>query len=222
MPTDKAALKQQASDQFDASLASAIGAEIDRDEQEQKANTGGIHKPNQVEIESIGTLFLADRFFKKLGEGEFSGLPTVTWNGMDDFVFDAHSSNQFSYKTSKGQIITPQLMFTDGGSVPRILRGLKKFSSWGYAPAFIVHDWLFTAKKCNYMPDGGVDFHATAEIMAEAMKTLMTKGYKDFSGKVVKIDKAEDTLYLMYQAVNSFVAKKLWDDNTSVSCIFKP
>lgn len=138
---------------------------------------------------------------------------------MDDFVFIPDREQPFSYLTSDGLIIAPQIMQTDGGSIPRILRGLKKFSSWGYAPAFMVHDWLFTAKKCKHAPDTEWTFPQSAQVMAEAMKTLMEVGFKNHDGQIVKLPKAEDTLYLMFQAVSSFIAEDLWEDDSSVRCM---
>jgi hypothetical protein len=40
-------------------------------------------------------------------------------------------------------------MYTDGGSIPQPLRAIKVYSPWGYAPAFLVHDWLFAIKQCK-------------------------------------------------------------------------
>jgi hypothetical protein len=142
----------------------------------------------------------------------------VTWNYIDLFIFRPDAKAPFQYKRANGRTITPRLMETDGGSTPQILRGMRKFSSWGYAPAFIVHDWLFTAKKCDYAPDNVFAFEETAMIMAEIMKTLTEVGYTDYQGNVVKLPKLEDTIYLMYLGVVSSVARKVWDDNTLVHC----
>jgi hypothetical protein len=55
-------------------------------------------------------------------------------------------------------------------------------------------------------------------MMAEIMKTLMHVGYTDFDGVLTKLPKAEDTLYVQYQAVVSLFARRLWDDEASVRC----
>jgi hypothetical protein len=47
-----------------------------------------------------------------------------------------------------GEPIQPGMMYTDGGSIPRIATVFKGFSPWGYAPAYMIHDWLFIAKHC--------------------------------------------------------------------------
>jgi hypothetical protein len=137
---------------------------------------------------------------------------------MDQFVFVPNARVPFSYTTSAAlglRTITPGLMPTDGGSVPRILRGLNKFSAWGYAPAFMIHDWIFHAKKRGIAPDGGISFEMSAAIMAEVIKTLMEAGYADFSGRPQRLPKAEDTLYLMHVAVSSSIARRLWDNNAT-------
>ena len=35
-------------------------------------------------------------------------------------------------------------MYTDGGSIPRIAQAFNGFSPWGYAPAYMIHDWLLS------------------------------------------------------------------------------
>lgn len=216
MPLLKDELQASASHMFSDALSAEIQAKIERDATEAApaARTRGGITP-----ESAATLFLGDRLYKKLGQGKFSGRLALVWNGMDSFIFVPDPSFPFTYTTSGGRVIKPRVMETDGGSIPRILRGLKKFSSWGYAPAFIIHDWLFVAKKCQAAPDNDWEFAETAGVMAEAMKTLMEAGYQSYRGETFKLEKAEDTLYLMYQAVSSSIAQNLWDDDTSVQCL---
>ncbi len=171
--------------------------------------------------ESFATLFLADLFYSRLNSGHFEGVPTVTWNGFDPendrpmFVFNG---TDFAYVTSNGRRIAPGKMDTDGGSIPKVLHAVGNFTPWNYGPAFIVHDWLFVAHKCNAAPDNDIDFEMSARIMAEALKTLMEVGFTNVDGQVQKFPKAEDTLYLMYLAVKTPFAKRLWDDTDSVRC----
>lgn len=170
------------------------------------------------QLESIATLGLADAFYASLKTGKIEGAPIVTWNGPDTFIFQQDAKHPFRYTTSSGRVITPGLMETDGGSVPRALRGLMRFSSWGYAPAFIVHDWIFCAKKCAIAPDNDFTLDRAGLVMAEIIKTLMDVGYTNFDGAMTKLEKAEDTLYVQYQAVVSIFARRVWDDPTSVRC----
>jgi enamine deaminase RidA (YjgF/YER057c/UK114 family) len=161
---------------------------------------------------------LADGFYAALDTGSFTGLPTVRWNAMDDFRFIADPAAPFAYTTGRGRRIEPRLMETDGGSIPRILRGFKKLSPWGYAPAFIIHDWIFTAHQCGLEPDNDLAFSDSARILAEAMKTLMEAGYRNFDGRLAKLEKSAAALYLIYLAVDSFIARKRWNHPKSVIC----
>lgn len=206
------ALKAKAIDLFGESLGAVIATEIDE----------GIKKEKQgstMKVLSWKTGFASDAFYSKVQNGRFSGRLSVTWDGMDEFVFLPDPASPLTFVRHDGAEIIPRKMYTDGGSIPRLLRGAKKYSSWGYAPAFIVHDWLFTAKKCKHSTDVDWQFPETAWVMAEAIKTLMEVGYINFKGEVKKIEKSEDTLFLMFLAVSSPIAKRLWDDDTSVTCV---
>jgi hypothetical protein len=167
---------------------------------------------------SIATFFAGDKLYKRLGLGHYEGRISLIWNGADSFVYVPNPAQPFAYISSKGRRIEPRLMDTDGGSIPRILRGLQKFSSWGYAPGYIVHDWLFTAHKCGFKPDDTWSFAESAEVLGEAIKTLMEVGLTDFDGKLQKMDKAEDTLWAIYTAVSTPIARRLWDTKASVVC----
>lgn len=79
-----------------------------------------------------------------------------------------------------GPVLQPGIMYTDGGSIPRIATVFKGFSPWGYAPAYMIHDWLFIAKHC--VTDGtatteqakiaGMSFQTSAIVIAEAIAFL--------------------------------------------------
>jgi hypothetical protein len=64
-------------------------------------------------------------------------------------------------------------MYTDGGSIPRFLWGVKGYSPWSYAPAYIVHDWLFEAHHCGYTPDNRYSFEDSVAVLAEGLKAVM-------------------------------------------------
>lgn len=205
-------LKAKSIELFGESLGAVVAKEIDRDGSSAKAGS-------PAGAPSLTAQLFADGFYSQLAVGSFSGRLSVTWDGMDEFIFLPDAENPLTFVRSDGTRIIPQKMYTDGGSIPRLLRGAKKFSSWGYAPAFIVHDWLYTAKKCGYATDSHWQFSDTALIMAEAIKTLMEVGYVNYRGETRKLERAEDTLYLMYLAVRSPIAKALWDDDQSVICV---
>jgi hypothetical protein len=199
-------LKRQAEQMFAPDLSGAVAAAIDEEE-------------SRAAPLAAGPRFLDERFYDRLGAGRFSGRLTVIWDGADEFVFQPDPTGPFAYRTAAGAVIQPRLMYTDGGSIPRILRGLKNFSSWGYAPAFIIHDWLFTAKKCDFAPDNTHRFEETATLMAEGMKSLMENGFINFLGHGQKLPKSASTVYLMYLAVRSPAARKVWDDDATVTCL---
>ncbi|HQU68865.1 MAG TPA: hypothetical protein PLI43_11815 [Albidovulum sp.] len=132
--------------------------------------------------------------YDKAEVGRFDGSLFVMWVGeggpLGDgaFVYVPAPGHEltFTRKTAAGkeQVIRPTMMYTDGGSIPKIGQVFKGFSPWGYAPAYMVHDWLFRARQC--LSDGkatkaeamvaGISFQESAEIIAEAIKTLQKEG----------------------------------------------
>lgn len=206
-------LQARADEMFDPRLAAEVSAAIERE-----AVAGEEPAPGQPVLESLATMFLADRFYKKLPVGRIEGRINVVWNGLDSFMYVPDPQHPFSYTTGAGRKITPRLMDTDGGSIPRLLWASKKFSPWGYAPSFMVHDWVFVAHKCSHAPDTDWTFPQSALLLAEVTKTLMEAGFTTFHGTVRKLPKLEDTLYLMYLAVSSPIAENLWNDSGTVTC----
>jgi V8-like Glu-specific endopeptidase len=212
--SDSDALIKKSYDLFPRELADEVAAQIQTEANEEQQTTN----------KSAATFYLADKFYETLRTGMYSGVPTVKWNGFDHindrprFIFEPQANQQFSYKTSNGKLIVPKLMDTDGGTSPLALHPLPKFSPWGYAPAYIIHDWVFVSHKCAIPPDNDVEFQESALIIAEAIKTLMEIGYSDYDGNKEKFPKAEDTLYLIYRAVNTPYAKKMWNNLSTVKC----
>lgn len=176
------------------------------------------------QVESIATAFLGDALYEHLGAGTFSGRPIVEWNGYDlvarrpTFVLRPNPEAPFRYTTAAGRVIEPRLMDTDGGTIPLALHGIGKFSPWGYAPAYIIHDWLFVAHKCALPPDDDITFEQSADILGEAIKTLTVSGYATVDGAKRFFPKDEDTLYLIHTAVGSSIARRMWDDLVSAVC----
>jgi hypothetical protein len=93
-------------------------------------------------------------------------------------------------------------MYTDGGSIPRFAWGVPGYSPWGYAPAYIVHDWLFEAQHCGYAPDNEYTFSDSVDVMAEGLKALME------ASPEVRNYVLFDTVVA---AVASPIAKRLWE-----------
>lgn len=150
--------------------------------------------------------------------GSFSGSLVVVWLGEGSasagdgrFLFMPVPNNELTFTRADGAVIRPGLMYTDGGSVPKFAQLFKGFGPWGYAPAYMVHDWLFTAKHCAVdgrdAPDvdlvRSMSLEESAQILGEAIKALMRKRY------VAPDDLAASTITY---AVGTPVARKLWEE----------
>lgn len=205
-------LRTLATEIFPSDLADAIHEELDREIELQRQ-----FDPR----ESVLTFFLADRLYEDLQTGVFEGSPTVIWNGFDPHdgrpIF-LHEPTGFAYITASGVRIEPGRMDTDGGSIPQILHSVPRFNPWTYGPAYLVHDWIFVAHKCGIPPFNGYSLKEAAHIMAEGIKTLMEVGFRNADNEIQIFPKDEDTLYLMYLAVKSSIARDLWNDFQSVTC----
>lgn len=123
--------------------------------------------------------------------GRFDGSLLVMWvgeggsSGDGRFVFVPSRTRPLTFHRGGSggtvQSLRPEMMYTDGGSIPRPGQLFNGFSPWGYAPAYMVHDWLFVARHC--LTDGGataeeeriaaMEFQESAQIIAEAIKTLI-------------------------------------------------
>ncbi len=144
----------------------------------------------------------ASQSYHETKNGTFAGALDVRWVKNDHFLFIPNEDNPLTFTRNDGQVIHPGIMYTDGGSIPRFLWGVKGLSPWGYAPAYIVHDWLFVAKHCNYEPDNTYDFHDSVKVMAESLKAVME------SDPSVRDYFAFDSIVA---AVGSPIAERLWD-----------
>lgn len=140
-------------------------------------------------------------FYGRLEPGQLKGSILVQWTDKDAFFFRPDPLDPLQFTRKNGETIVPQLMRTDGGSIPRPLRALKNYSPWGYAPAFTIHDWIFWMHYCKLPGAEKYDVDSAAQIMAEAIKTQMEK------------DKEIDrfTVYAMYEAVKSPLAHQAWN-----------
>ena len=144
---------------------------------------------------------LAD-FYDTVKPGKLEGKLIVQWVEPDVFLFLPDTKNPLSFTRADGSKIVPGKMLTDGGSIPRPIWILRSYSPWGYAPAFIVHDWLFEQKHCKYEGHTKYTVSDAALIMAEVMKTMM---------EVKKVEVDRLTVWSMHTAVNSPIAVTLWE-----------
>lgn len=134
--------------------------------------------------------------------GKLSGKIIVQWIEPDLFVFLPNDKDPLTFTRSNGQKITPGRMLTDGGSIPRPIWILRNYSPWGFAPAFIVHDWLFTMKQCKIPGYERLNLDDSGLVMAEVMKTMIEQK---------KVEARPLTVISMYQAVVSPIARASWD-----------
>ena len=142
-------------------------------------------------------------FYDTVNPGKLSGKLIVQWIEPDVFLFLPDKETPLKFTRSNGDTVTPGRMLTDGGSIPRPLWILRNYSPWGYAPAFIVHDWLFEMKHCKKEGFMKYNYQDAAMIMAEVMKTMM-------ESKKVAVDTL--TVWSMHTAVSSNIAAKHWED----------
>jgi len=135
--------------------------------------------------------------------GEFQGRLIVEWYDKDIFVFRPDPEDPLVFTRYNDEAFQPATFQTDGGSTPQILRAFKHYSPWGYAKAYIIHDWIFSEHYCGRMQD--VSFHESADILSEGVKTMIeTRGEDDPSER-----KVLETIDL---GVRTTFARDAWDN----------
>ena len=144
----------------------------------------------------------ASQPYRETPSAKFSGALDVRWVKNDYFLFLPNKDDPLTLVRENGTSIRPGRMYTDGGSIPRFLWGIKGYSPWGYAPAYIVHDWLFEAHQCNQAPDNTYTLSDSVSVMAESLKAVMeanpeVRNYFVFDSVVA--------------AISSPIAERLWD-----------
>jgi hypothetical protein len=112
-------------------------------------------------------------------DGDFQGVATVEWASEDYFVYRPDPNRALSFQPSfwRGTTkrITPRLMYTDGGSIPRFFWNIPGLSPWGFGPAYVIHDYIFLVHRCGINdPDvAQISFDQSAEVLAEVGKALI-------------------------------------------------
>ena len=150
----------------------------------------------------------------------------MRWNGIfedgrDCFMFLPDAANAFSYKTSArfgAKTITPRLMPTDGGSIPRVLWGLSNFSPWGYAPGYMVHDWLFVAHKLQNCARQHLDLRPGGAHPRRKHQDADGGRLHRFRRSQAQAREGRGYAHLIFKAVGSDIAKQYWDDPTPIDC----
>ena len=146
----------------------------------------------------------SDITWQRTSPGQLKGKLVIEWISQDEFLFLPDPSQPLSFKRANSEVIVPEAMYTDGGTIPVALRAVKSYSPWGYAPAFIIHDWLFTMKQCKLPGHEKLTLEESATVLAEVLKTVMENPKYGGPNKLVH--------YSMYEAVRSNVAKDYWDN----------
>jgi len=151
--------------------------------------------------------------------GAFTGNVLVMWvgeggrSGDGRFLFVPDPRKPLTFRRPGGRqatAIRPHMMYTDGGSIPRVAQIFNGLSPWGYAPAYMIHDWLFVARHCRrdgdgdpiYAGAGDLSFSDSYRVLDEAIATLVAER------KVARNDVARSAITA---AVASPVARNLWD-----------
>jgi hypothetical protein len=173
----------------------------------------------ELKVEEPPDLRMAGALYDRFAVGELQNLernrvrwipPGPTWTGPDLFEFIPKADRPFTFIRHRGQQISPHNMITDIGSIPR-LAGLfsRGLTPWGYAAAYLVHDWEFELHHC-----GGTTktFDQVRDTMMECVKTLMEKSLAP---------KSQWNFWLLYQGINSALAHRYWDRDPP-SCTLPP
>lgn len=138
------------------------------------------------------------KFYPDFPTGKFEGEPFLVWVKPDIFRMEPQTP-RFRFIRSTGEVIEPGTMYTDGGSIPRALWFVKELSPWSYAPAFLIHDWLF---DCHHAGTTDKSFEEVRDIMLEGVRTLME----------TKVCEPNRLVFdLIYSGIDSFVARRVWD-----------
>jgi hypothetical protein len=145
----------------------------------------------------------AEIFYNKTPTGSFAGHLDVEWVAPNLFIYRPHPTAPLTYTAADGKIIRPQLMYTDGGSIPRLFWSTPNLGPWDFAPGFIIHDWLFLQHRCKSGDWQDFNFERSADLLAEALKTQMVKSQK----------RAPVVLWAIHEAVRTSVANASWDSN---------
>ena len=144
----------------------------------------------------------ASMLYERTQPATISGKLYVEWIEPNQFIYRPDKDDPLTFKGADGTVIQPQLMYTDGGSIPRLFWSAPGLGPWDFGPGYVVHDWLFTQHHCHVGDWQKFDLHVSANILAEAMKAQM-----------VESGQSEPTLlWAVYEAVQTPVAQKLWDE----------
>ena len=152
----------------------------------------------------VGVSGCSDITWQTTKTGQLKGKLVIEWINQDEFLFIPDPAQPLTFTRANAEVIVPEAMYTDGGTIPVALRAVKSYSPWGYAPAFIIHDWLFTMKQCKLAGHDKLTLDDAATVLAEVLRTVMENPKYGGPNKLVH--------YSMYEAVRSTVARDYWEN----------
>jgi hypothetical protein len=152
--------------------------------------------------------------YSGIDKGVFRGSAIVVWAGPGSsssgdgrFLYVPVAGRELKFTRPESSnasgdsgTIQPEAFYTDGGSIPRSLQALSGFNAWGYGPAYVIHDWLFIARKCLNDENNDnitdemrkieeITFRESAIVLGETIRTLVDQydiGTGDeFSGPII-------------------------------------
>lgn len=167
-----------------------VSAKLARQKAPKPKVTKGVGAPAQA--------LLGGKSYADFPLGKFVGEPHLVWTAADIFRHEPQKANAFGFVRKTGEVVTPGAMYTDGGSIPRPLWFVKDLSPT-YAPAFLIHDWLF---DCHHCGKTDKSFEEARDIMMEGVRTLMESG---------ACERNRLTFELIYTGIDSFVPRRIWD-----------
>lgn len=154
-------------------------------------------------------------FVKNLKTGRFDGEFTLKWIGPELFLYEPNPSNPFRFirqlENGDSEIIQPETMETDGGSIPLIAQIATLRTTWEYGPAYIIHDWEFFRHDID--ESFKKSFEEVNLTLAEAIWTLMHEGYPTGATRAKPVLN-EKNVYTIYSGVMSPIAKSIWDEKS--------
>ncbi|MEM1297400.1 MAG: DUF1353 domain-containing protein [Verrucomicrobiota bacterium] len=140
---------------------------------------------------------MRQRSYEAIPTGAYHGSVDLRWVAPDKFLYIPNETDPFYFQRANGEIIKPGLIYTDGGTIPRALWRRPVNSPWGYAPAYLIHDWIVDREVESLTR---AEIQRADQILAEGIKTLM-EAEND-------IDPDPSALRRVQRTISSRVAKR--------------
>lgn len=132
---------------------------------------------------------------RALPVGRFTGGFSLRWLGHERFRY-IPDPDPLTFYRANGEVITPQEMDTDGGTILPILQVVSGVSRWSYAWAFLIHDWEWEIRRVSEK-----SFEETNLTLAEAMRTMQIMGL---------LPDQPHAILNVYRGVMSAAARRRW------------